>query len=138
MGPRTGLDRCGKFRPHRDSNPGPSSPWPVAIPTTLTGPLTPLYTTNILCSHRKYNNCFGIQKQNVVHLSCSSVYRKSCLYKMQKGCSKITTTRVVHTIVRSSTLYGLGGPGIESRCNAMQRKTDQSLTTCSDYLQRSK
>jgi hypothetical protein len=26
MGPRTGLDRCGKFRLHRDSIPGPCSP----------------------------------------------------------------------------------------------------------------
>ena len=37
MGPRAGLDRCGKSRPHRDSIPGPSSPQPVAIPTTLPG-----------------------------------------------------------------------------------------------------
>ena len=26
VGPRAGLDRCGKSRPHRDSIPGPSSP----------------------------------------------------------------------------------------------------------------
>jgi len=26
VGIRGGLDRCGKFRPHRDSIPGPSSP----------------------------------------------------------------------------------------------------------------
>ena len=37
MGPRTGLDRCRKSRPHRDSIPGPSNPWPVAIPTELSG-----------------------------------------------------------------------------------------------------
>jgi hypothetical protein len=35
VGPRAGLDVCGKSRPHRDSIPGPSSPWPVAIPTEL-------------------------------------------------------------------------------------------------------
>ena len=36
MGPRTGLDWCGKFRPHhRDSIPGPSIPQRVAIPTAL-------------------------------------------------------------------------------------------------------
>jgi len=34
--PRAGLDRCGESR---GSNPGPSSPQPVAIPTTLPGPL---------------------------------------------------------------------------------------------------
>ena len=37
MGPRSGLDRSGKSRPHQDSIPGPSSPWPVAIPATLPG-----------------------------------------------------------------------------------------------------
>ena len=35
MGPRTGLDGCGKSRPHRDSNPGPPRPQPVAIPAEL-------------------------------------------------------------------------------------------------------
>jgi hypothetical protein len=39
VGPRAGLDRCGKSRHHRDSIPGPSSPYPVAIPTELPGPL---------------------------------------------------------------------------------------------------
>ena len=38
VGPRAGLDRCGKSRFHRDSIPGPSSPQPVAITTTLPGP----------------------------------------------------------------------------------------------------
>jgi hypothetical protein len=38
VGPRAGLDRCGKSRPHRDSIPGPSRPQPVAIPTELSGP----------------------------------------------------------------------------------------------------
>ena len=38
VGPRAGLDRCGKSRPHRDSIPGPSSPERVAIPTTLPAP----------------------------------------------------------------------------------------------------
>ena len=48
MGPRAGLDRCGKSRPHRDSLPRPSSPWPVAISTELLGPL-----------HRIGNKCFS-------------------------------------------------------------------------------
>ena len=38
MGPRAGLDRCGKSLPHRDSIPGTSSPYPVAITTELPGP----------------------------------------------------------------------------------------------------
>ena len=38
VGPGAGLDRCGKPNPHQDSIPGPSSPQPVAIPSTLPGP----------------------------------------------------------------------------------------------------
>jgi hypothetical protein len=37
VGPRAGLDRCGKSRPHRDSIPRPSSPQPVAIQIELPG-----------------------------------------------------------------------------------------------------
>ena len=37
VAPRAGLDGCGKSRHHRVSIPGPSSPQPVAIPTTLPG-----------------------------------------------------------------------------------------------------
>jgi len=35
VGPRAGLDSCGKSRSRRDSIPGPSSPQRVAIPTEL-------------------------------------------------------------------------------------------------------
>jgi hypothetical protein len=35
MGHRAGLDGCGKSRPHRNSIPGPSSPYRVAIQTEL-------------------------------------------------------------------------------------------------------
>jgi hypothetical protein len=38
VGPRAGLDRCGKSRPHRDSIPGPYSPERVAVPTELSRP----------------------------------------------------------------------------------------------------
>ena len=37
MGPRAGLDRCGKSRPHRDSIPDRPSRSSVAIPTELPG-----------------------------------------------------------------------------------------------------
>jgi hypothetical protein len=40
VGPRAGMDRCEKPRPHRDSIPGPSSSRPVTIPTELPGPKT--------------------------------------------------------------------------------------------------
>jgi hypothetical protein len=38
VGPRAGLDGCGKPRPRRNSIPGPSGPWQVAIPTELSRP----------------------------------------------------------------------------------------------------
>ena len=38
VGPRAGLDRCGKSRTHRDSIPGPSNTQPVTILTELPGP----------------------------------------------------------------------------------------------------
>ena len=40
VGPRAGLDGCGKSRRHQDSIPGPSSPYRLAIPTELSRPLT--------------------------------------------------------------------------------------------------
>ena len=40
VGPRASLDGREKSRPHRDSIPGPSSLWRVAIPTTLSRPTT--------------------------------------------------------------------------------------------------
>ena len=36
--PTVSLEGCGKFIPHRDSIPGPSRHWRVAIPTTLPQP----------------------------------------------------------------------------------------------------
>jgi hypothetical protein len=35
VGPRVGVDMCGKSRLYRDSIPGPSSPQRVAVPTQL-------------------------------------------------------------------------------------------------------
>jgi hypothetical protein len=31
VGPRTGVEECGKFRPHQNSIPGPSSKYGVAL-----------------------------------------------------------------------------------------------------------
>ena len=46
VGPRAGLDKCGKSRHHRHSIPRPSSPYPVDIPTTLPGPcMVDIYIT---------------------------------------------------------------------------------------------
>ena len=46
VGHRAGLDGCGKFRPHRNSIPGPSNPYRVAIPTELSRPILLVYTTD--------------------------------------------------------------------------------------------
>jgi hypothetical protein len=48
VGPRASLDVCEKSRPHRDSIPGPSSPWSVAIPTELSNPLALVRSHHIL------------------------------------------------------------------------------------------
>jgi hypothetical protein len=48
VGPRAGLDRCGKSRSHRDSIPGSSSPYLVAISTELPGPLVDYLNYSII------------------------------------------------------------------------------------------
>jgi len=54
VGPRAGLDRCGKYRPHRDSIPDRPARSSVAIPTELPGPQ--LYTCLILLNVRQKTN----------------------------------------------------------------------------------
>ena len=48
VGPRAGLDGFGKPRPHRDSIPGPSSPYRVAKPTEL--------SRSTFLKHTRYKN----------------------------------------------------------------------------------
>jgi hypothetical protein len=47
VGPRDGLDGCGKSHHHRDSIPGPSSPYRVDIPTELPRPTLFIDTSEI-------------------------------------------------------------------------------------------
>jgi hypothetical protein len=54
VAPRAGLKWCGKSRPHRDSIPGPSNHWRVAIPTELSRPTT---TTVLKCDCLIYVLC---------------------------------------------------------------------------------
>jgi hypothetical protein len=55
VGPRTGLDGCGKSRPQRNTIPGPCSPQRVAIPATLSRPTTakswPIFEPNVFGPH---------------------------------------------------------------------------------------
>jgi hypothetical protein len=63
VGPRAGLDRCEKSRPYRDSIPGPSSPYPVTIPTELPG----LHNQDSSCIKEKFVKKFHrslLQAQN--------------------------------------------------------------------------
>ena len=46
MGPRAGLDGCGKSHPRRNSIPGPSTSRRVTVPTELSRPTA--YSLNIL------------------------------------------------------------------------------------------
>ena len=55
VGSRAGLDGCGKFRPYRDSIPGLSSPYLVAIPTELS---LAMYST---CTFTSLNTLFHSQ-----------------------------------------------------------------------------
>ena len=77
VGPRAGLDRCGKSRPDRHSIPGPSNPWRVAIPTALSRPtLRPEYrqksilekpvapTKFLLCHIPENSNFNSIRREN--------------------------------------------------------------------------
>jgi hypothetical protein len=47
VGPKAGLDVCEIYRPHRDSIPEQSGPYPVAIPTELPGPLNTWYSGEV-------------------------------------------------------------------------------------------
>jgi hypothetical protein len=59
LGPRAGLDRCGKSRLHRDSILGLSSPYRVAIPTELSRPNVIIINNN------------NINNSNVSHFQMS-------------------------------------------------------------------
>ena len=80
MGPRAGLDGCGKCRLHRDSIPGPSSPLRVAIPTELSlSPTFRGYSTiissqesQLLTSHTCDNEVTGIREQHGLWKSMNS------------------------------------------------------------------
>jgi len=68
LGPRAGLEGCGKSRPHRDSILGPSRPWRVALPTELSRPTHThthththiyiyIYIYIVRTNWKKYSNC---------------------------------------------------------------------------------
>jgi hypothetical protein len=56
VGPRAGLGGCGQSRSHRGSIPGPSSPYWVAIPITLSRPTQYGYTTYFVTNESLRNS----------------------------------------------------------------------------------
>jgi len=60
VGPRAGLDRCGKSRLHRESIPGPPARSSVAIPTELPGPV------KVKESHYRPGEAYGGEERGVM------------------------------------------------------------------------
>jgi len=76
VGPRAGLDRCGKSRPHRHSRvTGPSSPQLVAIPTELSRPT--IVASNNKQSHKL--SSYNKSQQDAVFLNFILVKNSTCL-----------------------------------------------------------
>ena len=67
MGSKAGLDVCGKSHPHRDSIPGPSGQYRVAIPTE---PLSPTFKS------KHYVSEFNVHGS--VHQVYSNIYPTRC------------------------------------------------------------
>lgn len=105
MGRRTGLDRCRKYRPNREWNPGPSSPWRVAIGTTLSQP-----TGRHLRFRYLYRQIVDVRKK-IFALVCFSTYwlrpahQKDKLSKNNRPLhSERERERLILTAVRTSNL----------------------------------
>ena len=85
VGPRAGLDGYEKSRPHRDSIPGPSSPYRVAIPNELSRPLRILagYNLNSTVLRRTSWRSMGtVEQSNILCDLCEAgnrIERSHCL-----------------------------------------------------------
>jgi len=64
VGPRASMDGCGKSRPPPGSDPGPSSPQRVDIPTELPGPL--LNIIQLLIFHTYFVQLLSIMGSHTV------------------------------------------------------------------------
>jgi hypothetical protein len=69
VGPRAGLDGCGKSRSHRDSIPGLSSPYWVATSTELSRP-THIHTNTHTHTH---THCIALCKEPNVNIACPNL-----------------------------------------------------------------
>jgi hypothetical protein len=74
VGPRVGLNGCGKSRPHRDSNPGPPRSQRVAIRTELSRPTS--INLIFFCNRLQHLSwlyrviCFAVHNKNVWYERC--------------------------------------------------------------------
>ena len=116
VGPRAGLDRWGKSRPHRDSITGQSSPLPVAIPTELPGPQSgeipiPNFHSFKLSEFSFWSPSWDpiIWQRDILPVLISRVGRDSP--------------------VGIATRYGLDSPGIESRWEGVGAKFSAPVQT---------
>ena len=63
VSPRACLNGCGKFRPHPNMIPGPSSPWRVLIQTALSRPTLKYcikVKTNFIANQNEFGACVSI------------------------------------------------------------------------------
>jgi len=76
VGPRTGMDACGKPRPYWDSIPGSSSPQSVGISTTLFWPT--------FCSWKVKDKSYSkedIREKAYEHLLC---HHQQLIHQVQR------------------------------------------------------
>jgi hypothetical protein len=80
--PRAGLDGCGKSHTHRNSIPGPSSPYRVAIPTELSRPTQ---------EHQSLQN-FKLVRQLLMNMniSCDADRRRQARWRSLERSSFLT------------------------------------------------
>ena len=88
VGPRAGLDGCGKSRPHRNLIPGLSSPKQVAIPTELFRP-PGIVSYRIVYFHIDWTALF----ENRICLPLHFLVGSACLCLMQYGSLKLSSQR---------------------------------------------
>jgi hypothetical protein len=100
VGPRAGLERRGKSRPHRDSIPGPSNPQPVAIPTELSRPL------QFFCIKRIWNAVVDVNfVSNIYFIPWPKQYLPA-LYKFLECTGRAEFARtILYTISTPNVIY---------------------------------
>ena len=99
VGPRARLDGCGKSHPHRDSIPGPTSPWPVAVPF----PLSQLISRLSTYVHWLYLKVDGLNIPSLwAHKTFYSVY-------LQVVNNAASRARLAENIVIFAKEYGFDG-----------------------------